>query len=70
MIHITIQPQDLNPLYIMYFTASDEGKSKNETLNRMFVELDKHIRKQYGVMYTQHTEMLRKEIAKQKKQTR
>ena len=67
MIKISIEPRDLSVLYPFFFTASHEGKSKNETFNRVFTELDKEIRKQYGVAYLNYVGNLRKEVEKLKK---
>ena len=67
MIKLNIEPRDLSVLYPFFFTASHEGKSKNETFNRVFVELDKEIRKQYGVAYLNFVGNLRKTVEQQRK---
>lgn len=69
MIKITIDPQDLIPLFTVFFTASHEGKSQNNTFNRVYTELDKQVRKQYGVAYINFIENLRKQVEKQRKET-
>lgn len=64
MIKVTIDPQDLIPLYRFYFTSSHEGKSEHPTHNRMFEQLDKEIRKQYGIAYNNYVTTLRNEVKK------
>lgn len=65
MIKIEILPADFFSFYTLFFTSTNEGKSQNLVLNRLFHELDKQARKIYGKSYAIHIENLRKEIAKQ-----
>ena len=67
MPQITIEPQDLHPLHLFYFVASHEGKCENQTFNRMYVALDKEVKKVYGVAYKGHIETIRKQVEQQRK---
>ena len=66
-IKIEIQPQDLNTLHVFFFTATQEGTSQNVIFNRLFQELDKQVKKQYGIAYAGHIQNIRKEVEKQRK---